>query len=402
MDMTNPPETQTDRHDSGWFAPSGLFSEGEILRNHAIHAADGRIDAVAAIADLPQTTRPRPLAGILAPGAVDLQVNGGGGILFNTSPTRAGLGQMVDAHRRLGTARILATVISDTEAATEAAVAAVCDNWGLPGLAGIHIEGPHISPVKRGTHSAAVLRPLSDHTLGLIRRLREMDIPTMITLAPEVVPPAQIRTLADLGAVVSLGHSNASFAQACGALAAGASCFTHLFNAMSPFGSREPGMVGAALAGDAAVGFICDGHHVSDDTLKIALSVSGATDRFFLVSDAMPTVGGPEAFALYGQPIRVSDGRLINAEGALAGAHVWMTAAMTRARNVLGLPTETVLRMAITRPAALMGLRDAAALRGRPLGDLVVWDEDLRSCSALTDILAFDQDGQVRSAATTG
>lgn len=362
-----------------WLVPDSIFTGSGLLCDHAIRIQGGYVTDIVATSSVNDDLATFALQGIVSNGLIDLQVNGGGGVLFNATPTGKGIEAIIAAHRAFGTAQILPTVISDTEAVLERAVEAVLSNWGMRGLAGIHIEGPHISLAKRGTHSPEVLRPLGDHTLGLVHRLRQAHVPTMITVAPEVVPPDQIAQLVQMGAVVSLGHSDATYEQTCAALRAGAGCFTHLFNAMSPMTSRGPGMVAAALTSSARAGFICDGHHVSDATLQVALSVGGAKDRLFLVSDAMPTVGGPDAFDLYGMEVHLQNGRLINSQGGLAGAHVTMSASVTRAHSHLGLSIEDVLRMGITLPASTMGLDRFSELLGTHIADLLVWNAGLET-----------------------
>ena len=375
---------RTNKSGSFWLVPKRLFVGGKLVRDCALRVENGRVGEIVEKGSLGDIAEIKTLDGILSPGMVDLQVNGGGGVLFNTSPDRQGIKAIIDAHRAFGTAWILPTVISDTEPVLAQAVSAVLDSWGMTGLAGIHIEGPHISSAKRGTHSSTVLRPMSDHTFGLLEKLRQSRIPTMITVAPEIVSPEHIARMAKMGVVVSLGHSNASSDQARMALDSGARCFTHLFNAMSHFGSREPGMVGAALGSSAYAGFICDGHHVSDASLAVALSVRGAKDRMFLVSDAMPTVGGPDMFSLYDMVIRLHDGRLENPQGNLAGAHTTMAGSMARAVRQLGLSTAEVLRMGITLPARVMGLDARTELPGLTIDELLVWSEDLDDCRWFT------------------
>lgn len=366
-----------------WLSPEWLFFQGVLTNSCALKIEGGVVVEIAAKASLAGADNILPLSGVLSNGLIDLQVNGGGGMLFNTNPTRAGIEAIIKAHRAFGTAWILPTVISDTEAILERAIDAVVTSWGLTGLAGIHIEGPHISLTKRGTHAPEVLRPLGEHTLGLIHRLREHGIPTMITVAPEVVTCEQIAQLTKAGAVVSLGHSDASYEQTCAALKAGARCFTHLFNAMSQLNSRAPGMVGAALTSSAFAGFICDGHHVSDASLKVALSAGKGKERMFLVSDAMPTVGGPETFTLYGKEIRLQGSKLVNREGNLAGAHVVMAQSVARAIKVLGLSVEEALRMGITVPEDVIGSVGKAQLVGSRVDELLQWSDDLAQCQWL-------------------
>lgn len=312
------------------------------------------------------------VAGTITPGLVDLQVNGGGGVLLNACPTPDGIAAIIAAHRRFGTTRLLPTVITDDPGVTDAAAAAVCCAWGTAGLLGLHIEGPHISAARRGTHDARFIRPLNEPTMALAQRLRQRGIPLLLTLAPEMARPDQIETLDRMGVVVSLGHSDAPGDVVTAALTAGARSFTHLYNAMSQMTGREPGMVGTAILSDAAIGMICDGVHVSDAMLRLALSAHG-TGRSHIVSDAMPTVGGPDHFQLYGRTVRLSAGRLVNDEGNLAGAHTTMADGVARLRSVIGLPFEDALRMAITNPAELIGV--PAGIEDSPPADLLLWQD---------------------------
>lgn len=375
-----------------WLSPKGIFRNGFLTTDCAVRITGGVVHEIATKSFVGDATI-EPVDGILSNGLIDLQVNGGGGVLFNTNPTKEGIEAIIAAHRRYGTASLLPTVISDTEAVLQQAVEAVFEAWGLRGLAGIHIEGPHISASKRGTHAAEVLRPLGKHTLALVGKLRQAAIPTMITVAPEVVTPYQIAQLVDMGAVVSLGHSDADYKQTYAALEAGASCFTHLFNAMSQMTSREPGMVGAALSSKASAGFICDGHHVDDATLSVALSVERAKERLFLVSDAMPTVGGPDGFSLYGMEVRLEGGKLVNRDGNLAGAHVTMAESVSCAVIQFNLSIEEALRMAIATPAAVLGLVGGIDILDKRPDELLVWSNGLEECRWL-NLDGLEQSGK--------
>jgi N-acetylglucosamine-6-phosphate deacetylase len=362
-----------------WLAPARLF-DGERLRpGLALRLAGGR---VAELAPLDPRQGAAALPGVVTPGYVDLQVNGGGGVLVNGQPTVAGLAAVAAAHRALGSVAILPTVITDAPPVQAAAVAAALAAGRADGLLGLHIEGPHIAPARRGTHAAQFIRPLDDETIAQAARLTAAGLCALVTIAPEACPPGLLARLAATGAVVSLGHSDASFAQTNAALAQGARAFTHLFNAMSPLGHREPGMVGAALASRAPAGLIADGHHVAPAVVALALRARPAPDLGFLVSDAMPTVGGPDRFALYGREIRVEGGRLVNAEGNLAGAHTTMAAGVA---NLVawGIDPEVALRMAVTVPARLAGRPDLARLDGRRAADLLRLDDGLRLLGTL-------------------
>lgn len=359
-----------------WLCPDALF-DGESLRQGlALGLARGRTTTLRARADLPRSARQRPVAGALVPGYLDLQVNGGGDVLLNTSPTPEGIAAIAAAHRRFGTVGILATVITDAPEVLDRAVEAALAAWGQPGFLGLHIEGPHLSVARRGTHRAAFIRPMDDHTLAQVARLRGAGLPVMITLAPESATPAQVARLAATGAVVSIGHSDATAEAVRALLSAGASCFTHLFNAMSPMLNRTPGVTGACINSTAHAGIICDGIHVADEMVGLAIRARPVADRMFLVSDAMPTVGGSGHFSLYGNEIRLVGGRLVNAEGSLAGAHVTMAESLARLIRVVGVDPAQALRMTSTVPAAVIGRPDLARMENRVAEDLLILDAD--------------------------
>jgi len=356
---------------SRWLCPDRVFDGERLHTGLCIGIAEGRVVKLCAEADLPVGAPRKALSGTVTPGFVDLQVNGGGDVLLNNSPTAETIARMAAAHRRFGTVAILPTVITDAPEVLARAVAAALAAHGQPGILGLHIEGPHLSLARRGTHAAHHLRPLDATTLAHVARLRRAGVAVMITLAPEAVAPGQIAALVAMGALVSLGHTDASAAASRAALAEGAGCFTHLFNAMSPMLNRAPGVTGAAINSTAHAGIICDGHHVADEMIALALRARPIPDRMFLVSDAMATVGGSSRFTLYGQEIRLVGGCLVNAEGSLAGAHVTLAESVARLIEVVGVAPETALRMAITVPAQLIGAEALARIKGRALSDLV-------------------------------
>ena len=357
---------------SQWICPDRLFDGTSIVSGKAVRIEDGRI---AEIVETPQDGQ--KIVGCLSPGFVDLQVNGGGGVLFNNAPTAAALDLITDAHRQFGTVAILPTVITDAPEVLEQAATAVIDAQKNRAVVGIHIEGPHISRERRGTHAARHVRPVDDTTMAIVAHLRAQKVAVMITVAPESATPAQINALSETGAVVSLGHTNATADEIETAIAAGASCGTHLFNAMSSLQSREPGAIGAILNAGIHFGLICDGLHVDYRTIRLALRAAARAERGFLVSDSMSTVGGPDSFDLYGTTVHLQDGRLINAEGGLAGAHLTQAEGVERLVTHVGVPLDQALRMAITIPATLMGLDHLAGLQGRAISDLVVLSDDM-------------------------
>ncbi len=355
-----------------WLAPDRLFDGERLLDGMALRVENGH---VADLAHLDPRMEAQRLPGTLTPGYVDLQVNGGGGVLLNAEPTVKGMEAIASAHRKLGTVALLPTVITDAPEVLDRAAEAAIEAKGRRGILGLHIEGPHISVARRGTHAARYIRPLDDRTMQLVRRLRQSDVTVLLTLAPEATVRGQIAELARLGVAVSLGHSDVTSEEARAALAEGARTFTHLFNAMSPLTHRAPGLVGAALSSDAPAGIICDGAHVADEVVGLAVRARPAQDLIYLVSDAMPTVGGPDRFRLYDMDLQVEDGRLVNREGSLAGAHVTMAESVARLVSKVRVPPETALRMGVTVPALLIGRSDLAQLAGRPCDDILVLDE---------------------------
>jgi N-acetylglucosamine-6-phosphate deacetylase len=360
-----------------WLCPDALFDGAAVVHGMAVGFADGTVCDVAAVADVPEGAVLHAVQGLVTPGFLDLQVNGGGDVLLNATPTADGMSAIAAAHRRFGTVGILPTVITDRSAVLADVARAAVAAKGRRGILGLHIEGPHIAVARRGTHAEHLVRPLDAATISIVNDLRRSGIAVLITLAPEAATPAQIGELAATGAVVSLGHTDATAEQTRAALAAGASCFTHLFNAMSPMLNRSPGVVGAAINSGAYAGIICDGFHVADEMVGLAIRARPVPDRMFLVSDAMPTVGGSDRFQLYGDEVRLVDGRLLNAEGSLAGAHVTMAQSVVRLVNVLGIDLVTALRMAVTVPARVIGRPDLAQIAGRDAADLLVLDAGL-------------------------
>lgn len=368
-----------------WITADRIFDGQDLHRGLALRIEGGITSGLMPLAQA-STTGMLRLSGTLTPGFVDLQVNGGGDVFLNHSPTPGAMATIAAAHRRFGTVAILPTVITDAPDVMMRAADAALAARGQSGILGLHIEGPHISVARRGTHAARHVRPLDSPTLDIVRRLRAGNVAVMITLAPEAVAPGQIAQLVAMGAVVSLGHTDATAAQVRAALAEGATCFTHLFNAMSPMLNREPGVTGTAINSDVHAGIICDGIHVADEMVGLALRARPVADRMFLVSDAMPTVGGSDYFTLYGAKIRLHDGRLINAEGSLAGAHITMAQSVQRIVQVVGANLTTALRMATSTPARLIGATLQAGLLGRPLADVLLLDDALCVTGNLEDL----------------
>lgn len=372
-----------------WIAPDRLFDGRDLAVGKAVRVQAGRVTD---IADAPSGAL--PLSGLLSPGFVDLQVNGGGGVQLNATPTVKGMQTIAAAHRRFGTVAILPTIITDVPDITDRAADAAIQAYGKDGIIGLHVEGPHISLPRRGTHSPDLVRPMDERTMSTVARLRDAGVPVMITLAPEAATHEDIARLSKMGAVVSLGHTDATADVMTQAMRAGATCATHLFNAMSPMVGRAPGAVGAVINSTCYSGIICDGIHVADEMVGLAIRARPVADRMFLVSDAMATVGGPDHFTLYGQEITLKDGRLVNAEGSLAGAHVTQAEGVKRLVDKTGTSLTQALRMAVSVPADCMGQPEVAALVGRRIEDLIVLDDTLAVTSDLGAVLTTTQKAQ--------
>lgn len=290
----------------------------------------------------------------LAPGFIDIQVNGGGDVLFNDCPTAQTISVIAAAHRRFGTTGFLPTLITDHPENTSAAIAAVRDAMrAQPAVLGLHLEGPFISRDKLGVHNPAFIRVPASADLDILTAPRSGAL--VVTLAPEQVPPQFIARLVASGARVCLGHSMATYTQTQAAIAEGLSGFTHLFNAMRQLESREPGPIAAALeSASCSYGLIVDGVHVDPAMLRLALRGLGNP---FLVTDAMPPVGGVRStFRLYNEEIRIEQNRCIRHDGTLAGAFLDMASAVRNCVRLLGLPVEQALRLASVNPAAFLGI----------------------------------------------
>ena len=316
---------------------------------------------------------------MLLPGFIDSQVNGGGGVLFNDAPSVDTIRAIGAAHRKFGTTGFLPTLISADLDVVARAIAAVqgAIQAGVPGVLGIHIEGPFLNVARKGVHDPAKLRELDTSAVGLLTSLRGGK--TLVTLAPEMTTPEIIQKLARAGVVVSAGHTNATYAEIATALRHGLTGFTHLFNAMSQLTGREPGVVGAALDDRGSwCGIIVDGEHTDPVVLRIALRCK-PHNRFMLVTDAMPSVGtNSNSFNLQGRKITVSGTVCIDEDGRLAGSNIDMASCVRNAMKLLQLPLTEAVRMASRQPAEFLGVGHVVG-RIRPgyRANLVLADDHL-------------------------
>ncbi len=338
-----------------------LFDGEHVFDDRDVVLAGGVVTEIVATSDaIASGCEVYDLGGnLLAPGLIDLQVNGGGGVLFNDAPTVASLRTIAAAHRSFGTTAFLPTLITDSDMVMDEAVAAVAEaiRERVPGIIGIHLEGPYLNPRYKGVHDASRMRDFDAESMSRITSLSEGC--TLLTVAPEMVSVENISQLKEKGVVVFGGHSAATYEETRRALDAGLTGFTHLFNAMSPLHSREPGMVGAALEDKGSyVGIIADGYHVHPATFGITVAAK-QTGKTVLVTDAMPTVGSEiKSFDLFGSTIRAESGRCVTADGTLAGSDIGLITAVKNACRFAGIDQFEALRMASTYAADAIGLAD--------------------------------------------
>ena len=376
-------------------AGARVFDGTDLVEGRAVIIDGASITAIVPDGDVPAGTRSRRVQGLLAPGFIDVQVNGGGGVLFNATPTVEGIAEIGAAHRRYGTTGYLTTLITDTRANMAKAIAATGEALArkIPGVLGVHLEGPFLNPERKGVHDPRLMRPIEEEDVALITSLKAGR--ALMTIAPEKMPVATIRRLADAGIILSAGHTAATYETMVAARAAGLTGVTHLFNAMPPLAGRDPGPIGAALDDpDLFVGLIVDLFHVTAPSLRVALSAKG-WQRMMLVTDAMPSVGSElTSFEIDGNTITRRDGKLTRADGTIAGSDLDMASAVRNTVKRLGLPLEAALQMAARAPAEFLGLggelgRIAPGYRA----SLVLLDDDLRVTETWIDGISSEAGG---------
>ena len=358
-----------------------IANKDGISDRHAVLIEDGRIaDLVAGDDPRLKQAQCRDLGGLLLlPGFIDTQVNGGGGVLFNNEPTVETIRRMGAAHRKFGTTGFLPTLISDDLSVMERAIGAVAAavREGVPGVLGIHLEGPFLSPARKGVHNVEKFRQIDARALALLTSLKSAK--TLVTLAPEMTTPDTIAKLTKAGVIVAAGHTNATYDDIMEAYRQGLTGFTHLFNAMSPLTAREPGVVGAALSNpDSYCGIIVDARHVHPETLKLALRCK-PHDRFMLVTDGLANVGTNEdSFKLLNATIRIKNGVYVDENGTLAGSALDMRQAVRNAMTYLGVSLYEALTMASAAPARFLGLgHEVGTIAKGFRANFVVADDDL-------------------------
>ncbi|HEX8470655.1 MAG TPA: N-acetylglucosamine-6-phosphate deacetylase [Brevundimonas sp.] len=360
------------------FTNGRILIDGAFREDAAVTIVDDRIVSVGALSATPSGELIDLDGRMLVPGFIDTQVNGGGGVLFNECPTVECIDAIGRAHRQFGTTGFLPTLISDDLSVIDTAIDAVetAIAQGVPGVIGIHIEGPYLNESRKGVHDASKFRTLDAEAIARLTRLKGGR--TLVTLAPEMTTPGMISRLVAAGAVVAAGHTDADYAETRAGIEAGMTGFTHLFNAMSPLTSRAPGAVGAALEDiNSWCGLIVDGHHVDPVVLKLALRCR-PLNRFMLVTDAMPSVGSDEDhFFLQGRRIEVRDGVCRDGDGVLAGSDLDMATAVRNARDLLDLSLEDAVAMATLWPAQFLGIDDQGKIVRSARANLAILDADL-------------------------
>ena len=351
--------------------------DGTALRGPAlVTVAGGRIEDVSFTGAAGAATVTLPPDTILAPGFIDVQVNGGGGVLLNDEPTEAGIRRIAAAHRRFGTTGLLPTLITCNVEVMEALAAAAPAALQSSGVLGFHLEGPALNKARKGIHLDSEIRVPDARDLAAMKSFAGYGR-SLVTLAPECVPPGLIEELVQAGLRVAAGHSDASAAQISEAADHGLTGITHLFNAMSQLSGRAPGVVGAALDDERLfAGIICDGLHVDPLGLRLAFRCKGP-DRLMLVTDAMSLIGTERRdFLLQGRRITLQDGRLTGPDGTMAGSHLTMIDAVRHAVEWLGIDLSDALMMASHTPAMFLGQgRERGAIIRGYRADLVAFND---------------------------
>jgi N-acetylglucosamine-6-phosphate deacetylase len=372
-----------------------IFDGAHLRDGEAVIVDRGRISAVVKDSDVPAGVEVRRIEGLLAPGFIDIQVNGGGGVLLNDTPTVEGVRTIAQAHRPYGTTGMLPTLITDTREKMGEAIAAVraAIDAGVPGVLGIHLEGPYLNPERTGVHDPSLMRRIEEEDVALLASLGRGV--TLATIAPERTTPDMIRRIAERGVILAAGHTAASYDEMAAARQAGLTGVTHLFNAMPPLQGRDPGVVGAALDDpDLWPSLIVDLFHVSAPSLRVALAARG-WERTILVTDAMSTIGTDmTGFELAGRRITRANGRLTTADGTIAGSDLDMATAVRNTVEALGMPVEAALHMASRAPAEFLGLgNELGRIAPGYRANFVLLDDGLRVTETWIDGAAAGEAG---------
>lgn len=363
-----------------YYQNAAIFNGKTLLYGHSLGVADGQTLTIIDNAALPSSADVIHLdGGVLTPGFVELQANGGGGVLFNDHPTLEGIQTILKAHRQFGTVAMLPTFITDTPDRLAQAMQAIREGiaQGVKGLIGGHFEGPFINVGKKGTHQPDFIRTPNSNDYDLYNATGLGN--SLVTLAPECVPQDFIRHLSHQGFCINAGHTLASKDDMLNASQVGLGGVTHLYNAMPPLQGRNPAVIGSAANLGLYCGIIADGIHSDAFSLHVAYRLMGK-ERLMLVTDSMHTIGAPEieSFTLTGQTIFVKGDRLVNENGSLAGAHITMIQSVHNAIKLMQVSLCEALHMAVTTPATYIGRHDLSRITQRSLTDILYLDDGLQ------------------------
>ena len=367
-----------------------IYSGDDIFDHHAVVIADGKIERVCSLAALPPEIEQQDVGGaIIAPGFIDLQLNGCGGVQFNDDIHAISVETLETMHRanvKSGCTSFLPTLITSSDELMVRAVETMrAFLQKYPHfLLGLHLEGPWLNVAKKGTHNPALIRQPDPKMVDFL--CENADVISKVTLAPESVGSAVIRQLSDAGIVVSAGHSNATFEEAKAGFAAGITFATHLYNAMPAFAGREPGLIGALFdAPDVYCGIIADGLHVHYANVRNAKRIKG--DKLVLVTDATAPAGAAiDKFIFAGKTIYYRDGLCVDEHGTLSGSALTMIEAVQNSVEHAGIPLDEALRMASLYPARAMGVeKQSGSLQAGKIANLTVFTRDFKIIKTLVN-----------------
>lgn len=363
------------------FHAAQIFDGSRWHKDSALLLDGGRVAGIVPAAQAPRARQSNPVPGAIVPGLIDLQVNGGGGVLFNNRLSPDGIAAICAAHAGFGTTGVMATLITDTAENTGKAIAAACQAKNTAGFLGLHLEGPHLAPARKGTHDPALIRGMTVADQSTLQAAAADFEHLICTIAAESVTQAQVQALVQAGVTVSLGHTDCTYDLAQSYADAGATMVTHLYNAMGQMGHRAPGLVGAALDdGRLWAGLIADGFHVSDAAMRIALRAKAGPADIFLVSDSMSTIGSDQTeITLNNRKIFRAGGRLTLKDGTLAGADIALIDAVRYVHLTLGVPLNHALNLASAHPARALGITDRGHLEPGAHADFFCLTPDIRA-----------------------
>ncbi|PNM60797.1 N-acetylglucosamine-6-phosphate deacetylase [Vibrio vulnificus] len=355
-----------------------IYTGSDVLSEHALIIENDLITSIVPAADLPSGIEVKDLAGAnVSPGFIDLQLNGCGGVMLNDEITAETMQIMHEANLKSGCTSFLPTLITSSDADMRAAITAAREyhakykNQSL----GLHLEGPYLNVMKKGIHSVDYIRPSDTSMVDFI--CENADVVAKVTLAPELNDPEHIEKLRNAGIVVSIGHTNATYAEARKGFEAGITFATHLFNAMTPMVGREPGVVGAIYdTPDVYAGIIADGFHVDYANIRITHKIKG--EKLVLVTDATAPAGANmDYFIFVGKKVYYRDGKCVDENGTLGGSALTMIEAVENTVEHVGIALDEALRMATLYPAKAIGVDGyLGRIKKGYIANLTIFDRD--------------------------